>query len=210
VGRGDLALGEPLSFRAHLERFPASVKGAFVLRASDGEPHQLRLEAARITDLSGGPANAMDVGPSVLDIAPTLDTFVPFEFPITELASGWYRIECDVAIDGVSSVVHPGEPFSIPWPRAAVRRGSVAIGTEAGDVRLVDLTCGGDSVRVTYEAERAPHVKLTADGGSHPVIAIDHDDEAGRGAIVGFPALRAHERLGIAVRGADPVEITLP
>ena len=210
MGGGDVALAEPLSFRAHLERFPASVKGAFVLRAADGDPHQLRLEAARVADLGGGPAHVMDVGPSVLDVAPTLDTFVPFEFPITELPPGWYRIECDVAIDGVPKVVHPGDPFPIPWPRAAVRKGSVTIGEATGEVRLVDLTCTGDSIRVSYEAPRAPHVKLTADDASLPVLTIEHDDEAGAGTIVGFPALRTHQRLGIAVRGADPVHVSLP
>ena len=118
-----------------------------MLRASDGDPHQLRIDAAKVADLSGGPPHEMELGSSVLDVAPTLDTFVPFEFPIGELVSGWYRLECEVAIDGVSRTVHPGEPFVIPWPRAAVRRGSVAIGTRAGDVTLVELTCGGDSVR---------------------------------------------------------------
>jgi len=210
VGRGDVALSEPLSFRAHLERFPASIKGAFVLRASDGDPHQLRLEAARVADLSGGPARAMEIEPSVLDVAPTLDTFVPFEFPITELPPGWYRLECDVAIDGVPRVMHPGEPFAIPWPRAAVRKGTVAIGASAGEVRLVELVCGGDSVRVTYEAEREPHITLEADGARLPVISIQHDDDTAGGAVVGFPALRTSERLAIVVKGATPVEVALP
>jgi hypothetical protein len=181
-----------------------------VLRASDGDPHQLRLEAARIVDLSGGPARAMEIEPSVLDVAPTLDTFVPFEVPVTDMPSGWYRLECDVAIDGVAQVMHPGDPFSIPWPRAAVRKGTVAIGARAGDIHLVELVCGGDSVRVTYEAEREPHVKLETDGRPLPVIAIEHDDDAGGGAVVGFPALRSSERLAIVVRGAAPVEIALP
>ncbi|HSL11868.1 MAG TPA: hypothetical protein VLA82_11195 [Actinomycetota bacterium] len=210
MGRGDVALSDPLSFRAYLERFPASIKGAFVLRAADGDPHQLRLDAARIADLSGGPARAMDIDASVLDVAPTLDTFVPFEFPITELPSGWYRLECDVAIDGVPRVMRPGEPFAIPWPRAAVRKGTVAIGAVAGDVRLVQLACGGDAVRVTYEAEREPQVRLETDGLALPVIAVEHDDEASAGAIVGFPALRASERLTIVVKGARPVDVALP
>jgi hypothetical protein len=28
--------------------------------------------------------------------------------------------------------------------------------------------------------------------------------------VVAFPALRSHERLAIAVKGSDPVEVTLP
>ena len=209
MGGGDVALAEPLSFRAHLERFPASIKGAFVLRASDGDPHQLRLETARIADLSGGPPRPMDVGTAILDVAPTLDTFVPFEFPITELPPGWYRLECDVVIDGVAQVVRPGEPFSIPWPRSAVRRGTVAIGKTARDVRLVELTCTGDAVRVSYEGPGDPRVALSADGTSLPVIAVEHDGSEA-GTIVGFPALRAFDRLTIVVQGADPVEVALP
>ncbi len=177
MGRGDVALTEPLSFRAHLERFPASIKGAFVLRASDGDPHQLRLGSTRIADLSGGPARAMDIESSVIDVAPTLDTFVPFEFPITELASGWYRLECDVAIDGVEQVVRPGKPFSIPWARSAVRKGTVPIGQTAGEVRLVELTCGGESVIVSYEAPQEPRVDLSADGTAVPV---EIDEEVAR------------------------------
>ena len=210
MGGGDVALSEPLSFRAHLERFPASIKGAFVLRASDGDPHQLRLERARIADLSGGPARPMEVEAAVLDVAPTLDTFVPFEFPITELPSGWYRLECDVAIDGVAQVVRPGQPFSIPWPRSAVRRGAVAIGKTAGDVRLVELTCTGDAVRVSYEGSQEPRVELSADGSSVPVISVEHDGGSEAGTIVGFPALRGYERLAIVVQGSDPVEVALP
>jgi hypothetical protein len=209
VGGGHVAV-DAVSIRAHLERFPASVKGAFVLRGADGDPHQLRLEAARIADLSGGPATPMNLEPSVLDVAPTLDTFVPFEVPITELASGWYRLECEVAIDGTPAVVRPGEPFVIPWPRGAVRKGTVSIGRRAGDVRLVDLTCGADSTRVTYEAERAPRVTMSADGAAVPVLAVEYEEGAGRGTIVGFPALRAHSRLRIGVKGTDPVEVALP
>jgi hypothetical protein len=210
VGGGHVALVDAVSVRAHLERFPASVKGAFILRGADGDPHQLRIDAARIADLSGGPATPMGLEPTVLDVAPTLDTFVPFEVPITELASGWYRLECDVAIDGTPTVVHPGDPFVIPWPRGAVRKGTATIRRRAGDVKLVDLTCGADSTRVTYEAERAPGVTMSADGQAVPVLAVEHDEGAGRGTIVGFPALRTHARMRIGVKGADPVEVALP
>jgi hypothetical protein len=152
----------------------------------------------------------MGVEPSVLDVAPTLDTFVPFEFPIAELPPGWYRLECDVAIDGVAQTVHPGDPFSIPWPRAAVRKGTARIGRSAGDVKLVDVTCAGDSTRVSYEAAHEPDVKLSVDGSSLPVLAVEFDDGSGSGAVVGFPALRSHETLRIQVRGAEPVEVALP
>ena len=38
---------DAVSVRAAYERFPVSVKGAFLLRGADGLPHQVRIESAR-------------------------------------------------------------------------------------------------------------------------------------------------------------------
>jgi hypothetical protein len=199
-----------ISFRAHFERFPASVKGAFVLRSADPDPHQLRLDEARVAECAGRGRFPLGVEPSVLDVAPTLDLFVPFEFPTTELDPGWYRLECDVAIDGTPATVHPGERFAMPWPRSAVRRGAASVDRRVGGVRLGRLECGGDSLRIGYEAEVAPGVRLTIDGRVHPVLDVDHDEQGGRGTIVAYPALRDDERLAIEIRGEDAVEVALP
>ena len=64
-----------------------------------------------------------------LEVAPTRDLFVLFEFPVVELPSGWYAIECRIAIDGSPETVRPGSRFAIPWPRGATRR---AIGSAWG------------------------------------------------------------------------------
>jgi hypothetical protein len=42
------------------------------------------------------------------------------------------------------------------------------------------------------------------------VIEIDHDGDAGRGSILAYPALRSQERLAVEVKGASPVEVSLP
>ena len=51
LGAGDLGVermdGE-ISIRAHYERFPATIKGAFVLRGEGRDPQQVRIEDARV------------------------------------------------------------------------------------------------------------------------------------------------------------------
>jgi hypothetical protein len=199
-----------VSFRAAYERFPVTVKGAFVLRGADGLPHQVRIVHARAAECSGRDVHEIGVEPSVLEVAPTLDLFVPFELPTVDLASGWYQLECEVVIDGTPAVVRPGDRFAIPWTRSAVRRGTVRIGKKAGEVALDQLECAGDSIRITYEADHRPHVKLAIDGAALPVLEVDHDEASGRGRVVAYPALRGRERLAIEVRGAPVVEVALP
>ncbi len=200
----------PVSFRAAYERFPASVKGAFVLRGADGLPHQVRIERAEAAECSGRDRHEIGVEPSVLEVAPTLDLFVPFELPTVDLGAGWYQLECGVVIDGSPAVVRPGDRFAIPWSRSAVRRGTVEIGRRAGDVTLEQLECAGDSIRLTYRAALPPHLKLSVDGSPHTVLDIEHDEGAERGRVVAYPALRGQERLVIRARGGPAVEVALP
>jgi len=197
-------------FRAVFERFPANIKGAFVLRGADGLPHQVRIERAVLAECAGRGAQPVPIDPAIIEVAPTLDTFVPFEVPTMELGSGWYQLTCDVQVDGVPAVTRPGSRLAIAWPRSTVRRGSVRLEEKAGEVLVVSLDCLGDSVRISYEAGTAPNVKLTVDGEPHPVLDVEHDEDRGAGRIVGYPVLRQHERLGIEVRGHDPVKVRLP
>jgi hypothetical protein len=201
---------ERLSLRAHYERFPATVKGAFVMRGADGDPHQVRIESARVASLAGHGGRHIDIAPVVLDVAPNLDLFVPFEFGTMDLVSGWYQLECDVVIDGTPAKVQPGERFAVPWPRATVRRGGTSISQAAGDVKLGQLECVGDSVRIGFEASEAPQVKLRVDGAPHPTLDVEHDPETGKGRIVAYPVMRTNERLEIDIKGAEPVEVPLP
>ncbi|MGZ4149828.1 MAG: hypothetical protein ACXVQJ_07305 [Actinomycetota bacterium] len=199
-----------VSIRAAYERFPAGVKGALVLRGADGLPHQVRLEAARLAECSGAGAEPVGIESAIVEAAPTMDTFVPFEVSTLELGAGWYRLECDVVVDGDAMVVHPGEPFSVGWPRGTVRRGTVAVGRAAGEVRIDTLECTGDSVRISFEAANEPHVRLSVDGAPHHVLRVEHDAVAGRGRIVAYPVLRIQARLAIEVKGAAPMEVALP
>lgn len=201
---------EAVSFRAAYERNPAALKGAFLLRGADGMPHQVRIEAARATEVAGGSQERIAIEPTILDIAPTMDTFVPFEVSTLDLDAGWYRLECDVVVDGTAGVVHPGELFAMPWPRSQVRRGTVTVGARMGEVTIAAVECAGDSIRIAYESPAAPQVRLRVDDAPHHVLAIEHDDETGRGRIVGYPVLRDDARLSIEVKGQPPVDVALP
>lgn len=204
-----------ISIRAHYERFPATIKGAFVLRGVGRDPHQVRIEQARVAEASGRGVHPMNLEPVTLDVAPHLDLFVPFEFLLAELEAGWYGLECDVLIDGIADVVRPGPRFPVAWPRASVRRGGVPIGkgvqTPAGTVRLSQVECSGDSIKVMFDAETAPAVKLFADGASLPVLETEFDREGGRGRVLAYPLLKSQSVLAIELKGASsPVEIRLP
>jgi len=195
--------------KAAYERFPVGLKGAFVLRGGDGQPHQVRIAAAQVTEWTGKGSERIPIEPTIIEVAPTLDTFVPFEVSTLDLRPGWYRIEVDVVIDAVEAVVEPGPRFCVPWPRGTVRRGSVAVDATAGGVSLRTLECAGDSVRLAFQADEPPEVVLWVDGSPHPVLEVEADD-AGKGRIVAYPVLREHERLAIEVNGAKPVEVILP
>jgi hypothetical protein len=202
--------GQVVSFRAAFERHPAAVKGAFLLRGADGLPHQVRLGSARAAEVTGAGEERIALAPAVLEIAPTMDTFVPFEVSTLDLLPGWYQLECEVMVDGVPALARPGEPFSMPWPRSQVRRGTVAVGRTVGEVRIEAVECAGDSIRVRFTSASAPHVRLRADDTPLHVLSVEHDVETGVGRIRGYPVLRSHERLTIELRGELPLEIPLP
>jgi hypothetical protein len=200
--------------RAHFERFPASVKGAFVMRGADGNPHQVRIDEARAVELAGHGSIPMGVHPTTVDVAPDRDLFVPFEFPITELAPGWYAIECSLAIDGAPGTIRPEARFAIPWPRGTTRRDHVNVGRSiqvGGDkVRVDAIDCASDSTRLAYEGAEAS-IAVAADGAKVPVLEESFDAETGSGAVTTYPLLKTHHELTVAVKGASaPLRIRLP
>jgi hypothetical protein len=201
---------EAVSVRAAYERFPIAIKGAFLLRGADGLPHQVRIGSARATGCAGEGDREIGVEPMVLEVAPTQDTFVPFEVPTVDLPAGWYRLECDLVVDGTPTVIRPGEPFASAWPRGSVRRGTVTIGQKAGGIAWETLECLNDSVRLAFAADEAPTMKLEVDGASHPAIEVRFDPDTGRGVVVGYPVMRSQERLTVTARGGSPTQIALP
>ncbi len=211
-------MDERVSIRAHFERFPATVKGAFVLRGADRNPHQVRIEAARVREIGGRATQPVDLDEVTLDVAPNLDLFVPFEFPTTDLTAGWYGLECDVAIDGVAESVRPPKRFAVPWPRASVRRGAVSVNKVAqvdggSKVKIEQVECGGDTIKVSYTAAPpAPAVlRFVADDAVVPQLESEFDEGSGQGKVTAYPLLRSQFLLAIEVRGApSPIEVHLP
>jgi hypothetical protein len=184
------------------------------MRGADGNPHQLRLDDARAVELAGHGSVSMGMSPATLEVAPNRDLFVPFEFPVAELESGWYAIECDVAIDASPETIRPGARFAVPWPRGATRRDGVRVGKTVavgdGKVRIDQLQCRSDSIELSYEGTEAT-IALAADGARLPLLDASFDVEAGAGSVVAYPVVKTQAVVTITIKGADaPVEIALP
>ena len=165
---------------------------------------------AHAAELSGGTPQPVGVDSVVLEVSPTQETFVPFEVSTMDMASGWYRLECDIVVDGDHEVVRPGDRFAIPWPRAAVRKGRVTIGAKVSSVALETLECLGDTIRLTFAADSEPSLALAVDGRRHTVLELEFDEETGRGVLTGYPVLRSDRTLTIESKGESPVEVPLP
>ena len=96
---------------------------------------------------------------------------------------------------------------SMPWPRAAVRRGSVTIGAKVATVALETLECLGDTIRLSFASDDEPtELSLSVDGRPHPILEIGFDPESGRGSLIGYPVLRGDEQLSIELPGESPVD----
>jgi hypothetical protein len=197
---------EPISVRARFERFPATVKGAFILRGEDADPHQVAFGAASVVGIGLGTAHPMPMAPVTLDVAPHRDVFVPFEMSVGDLDPGWYTMTCDLEVDGVARTYDGGRRFSVSWPRASVRRGQVKVNRRlaVGDSRVLveHVDCGGDSVKVHLRVDPPAPVtaRLSADG--RPLEVLDTEiDENGRGRVTAYPVMRVDATLRIELRG---------
>ena len=144
----------PVDIQTRYERFPASLKGAFVMRGADGNPHAVQIESARVARIPRGPGTAFAVEARIVDVAPGRDLFVPFEAPVSDIEPGWYVVESTVKIDGGRTLVYASRPFSIPWPRSDVRRGTITVEktVRAGKrvVRIDRVEMVGDTASVVW------------------------------------------------------------
>lgn len=108
----------PISVDVVFERFPASVRGAVVVRALDSEPHQIYLEAAEVVEAEKlsrtvGPVSAEQ---ATIDVAPHGEVLIPFDIPFASLPPGSYCVMAEVLVDGSSRVRGPeggGKRFSV-------------------------------------------------------------------------------------------------
>lgn len=205
MGTGDLT--EPLSVRARFERFPATLKGAFILRGEDANPHQVVFREANVVGIGLPVSRPMPIAPVTLDVVPHRDLFVPFELLVSDLEPGWYAMRAELEVDGTPGTFDGGRRFSIAWPRASVRRGTVkverAVAVGDGKVLVEQVECGSDSVKVHVRVDPPMPVtaKLFAGGGRLEVLETDIDEPTGRGRIVAYPVMRGQRTLRIELRG---------
>jgi hypothetical protein len=174
---------KPVDVSTRFERFPASLKGAFVIRGADGNPHAVRFDWARIARVPSGPERPVPIEDRQFDIAPSRDLFVPFEVSVSELEPSWYAIRSFLQVDAGRSFDYSSRLFAIAWPRSDVRRGSfrvegaARVGRREFHLDLVELGPGAASVIWREEGEDHPvdstRATLIADGAPLEILPED-------------------------------------
>jgi hypothetical protein len=155
----------PVAVQTRFDRFPATIKGALVLRGADSYPHHVRLASADIVRLPDEAAKPVPFGDLIVNVAPARDLFLPFEAPISDLEPGWYVVRSEIQVDGGRSFVNQGRAFSIPWPRVEVRTGTVKVDAASN---VAGRECQVD--RIEMKADRTivvwhePHAAAPAPG----------------------------------------------
>lgn len=212
---GDLS--PALSVRARFERLPATLKGAFILRGEDADPHQVEFRGASIVGVGVDVRVPLPIAAASLDAAPHRDVFVPFEVPIAELGPGWYTLEAELEVDGTASSYDGGRRFAVAWPRATVRRGELRIERDVSvrgtKVRLEHLELAGDSAKLHLRTDPPGEVSVSvaADGDRLEQLEVETDEGGGRIKVTTYPVLKAHRSLRIDVRGAaGAIDVALP
>jgi hypothetical protein len=184
----------PILVRTVFERFPITIKGAFVLRGGDAFPHQVRFERAVVARIPAGADREVPVEQVPLDVAPRRDLFLPFEATIADLAPAWYVVRSDVLVDGAVRQRHDSKPFAVAWPRGAMRTGSAHVGRRVplrtGAIVIEKLELRTDRAEVVwrFEAEDAGDVARPEPSFSVRVSGPGHAADA---ALEPLPAAAA-------------------
>lgn len=210
MGDGDLS---GISVDAVFERFPASVRGAVVLRGVDPDPHQVRLMEAGVIEVGGAARRVrpLDLGSVTVDVAPRDRVMIPFEVPFADLDPGWYTVQAEVEVDGQESVRGPVERerrFCVGWPTGAVRRGSVEAGVRikvpgSQGAAIDRLVCRADSAAVHWRHAAAEEpgfrefgdLRVSAGRRRLPVLEDDYEWSTGSRTTTMYPVLRDDEEL---------------
>lgn len=209
MGDGDLS---GISVDTVFERFPASVRGAVVVRGVDPDPHQVRLTEAGVVEV--GPsrrARTLELGQVTVDVAPRDRVMIPFEVPFADLEPGWYSVQAEVEVDGLEMVRGPGEGerrFCVAWPSGAVRRGSVEaavrIKVPGSEGAAIDrLVYRPDSAAVHWRHAPAEepgfqefgHLKVTAGRRRLHVLGDDYEWSTGSRITTVYPVMRDDDEL---------------
>ena len=185
MGARDLsdAAAGAVSVDTVFDRFPASVRGAVVVRALDREPHQIRLVGAEVVpahDLARG-LQSVAAERAIIDVAPHREILIPFDVPFAGLDPGWYCVVAEVEIDGRSRLRGPdggGKRFVVPWPSAEVRRADLRPNLEVGGavIERVELKSDRTAVRWRPPAD-VPNAQLRLRLGGRRLPVVEESDE---------------------------------
>jgi hypothetical protein len=209
----------PVSVRTRFERFPATVKGAFVFRGEDGDPHQVVVRAGRVVRVPGSSGRPLPVQQLTVDVPPHQDIFVPFELSIADLDPGWYGFEVEVDVDGSPQRLPGDRRFPIPWPRGTVRTGTVRVDREArlGSARItvdrLQLATDSTTVRFSVRPPEPVAVRLEAGRSRVDVLSVDLDESSGAGTATAYPIGRQQRSVRIEFqprgRSSERADITV-
>jgi hypothetical protein len=202
VGR----LEPPITVDAVFERFPASVRGAVVIRGVDPDPHQIRLEHASVADPRGKGVRDVVIEETVVDLAPRGEILVPFDIPFAGLEPGWYQVWAEILVDGQRKVRGPdgGKRFLVPWPGDQVRKGPVEASLElGGGVAVRRLECRPDRATVRWHApsDEESELRVIVEGERLPELGATVDQASGDRGTVVYPILKQHRSLTFELQG---------
>jgi hypothetical protein len=193
----------PISVRTRFERFPATVKGAFVIRGEDADPHQVVVRAGHVVRLPASPGRPLPLNTVTVDVPPHRDVFVPFELATSDLDPGWYAFEIELDVDGSPRRMAGDRRFAIAWPRGTVRSGTVKVdraaklGSTWVTVDRLQLAADATTIRFTVKPPEQVAVRLDAGRSKVDVLAVDVDEESGEGTAVAYPIKRSERSLRI-------------
>jgi hypothetical protein len=210
----------PVSVRTRFEKFPATVKGAFVFRGEDGDPHQVVVRAGHVVRIPGSAGRPLPVQRLTVDVPPHEDVFVPFELPIADLDPGWYGFEIDVDVDGSPRKLPGDRRFPIPWPRGTVRTGTIRVDRDArlGEARVtverLQLATDSTTVRFSIRPPEPIAIRMEAGRSRLDVLSVDLDESSGAGTATAYPIGRKQQTVRIEFQqrgrsGSSRADITI-
>lgn len=197
MGAGDLS-EEPapgVSVGTVFDRFPASVRGAVVVKARDREPHQIRLLAVRVTRAhdQAKEVHRAAVEETTVDVAPHKEVLIPFDVPFTELGPGWFCVVADIEVDGSRHMTGPeggGRPFGVPWPADEVRRLDLKPNLKLGGAVIERIRSRPDRTEIRWRPPKGTEdaeLKLSAGKQRLPVVETTDDPRTGTRTTVTHP-----------------------
>ncbi len=177
----------PVTVGVVFDTFPASVRGAVVVRGQDPEPHQIRLSGASVVEAHAlaRPVRSITVDEAVVDVAPHGEVLIPFDVPFAELRPGWYCVSALVVVDGSHRIQGPeggGKRFVVPWPQEEVRRADLRPNLKVGSAVIERIECRADRTAVRWRPPSdAGEADLRVSAGSRrlPVVEVSDDPRTG-------------------------------